>query len=194
MTERNVLLENEIKANFILAKIMLLIFFIGILTVILTLTGFFVQPRFDYWLILTVLAELLFLAGAMLCKHYKGEPPWMKHVLIMILIISVFILNGIYTDSASLLLCIPVVLSIRYFSGKYSFYVALATFVAFFLSAVWGANAGIPDLNVMEYPLGTVIRMEHTTWLDKAVEGIPYDHRLQITNTLLYGFLPDMAI
>lgn len=134
MTERNVLLENEIKANFILAKIMLLIFFIGILTVILTLTGFFVQPRFDYWLILTVLAELLFLAGAMLCKHYKGEPPWMKHVLIMILIISVFILNGIYTDSASLLLCIPVVLSIRYFSGKYSFYVALATFVAFFLS------------------------------------------------------------
>ena len=194
MTERNVLLENEIKANFILAKIMLLIFFIGILTVILTLTGFFVQPRFDYWLILTVLAELLFLAGAILCKHYKGEPPWMKHVLIMILIISVFILNGIYTDSASLLLCIPVVLSIRYFSGKYSFYVALATFVAFFLSAVWGANAGIPDLNVMEYPLGTVIRMEHTTWLEEAVEGIPYDHRLQITNTLLYGFLPDMAI
>ena len=35
MTERNVLLENEIKANFILAKIMLLIFFIVILTVIL---------------------------------------------------------------------------------------------------------------------------------------------------------------
>ena len=50
MTERNVLLENEIKANFILAKILLLIFFIVILTVILTLTGFFGQPKFDYWL------------------------------------------------------------------------------------------------------------------------------------------------
>ncbi len=192
--EKNVLLDNEIKANIIMAKIMVLTFFVGILALVLTLTDFFIEPRFDYWLILIILVEMLLLTGVILCKHYKGEPPWMKHVLITILIISVCILNGVYSDSATLLMCIPIVLSIRYFSGKYSIYVALATFVAFSISTVWGANAGIPDLNVMEYPLGTVIRMEHTTWLVEAVEGIPYDHQLQITNTLLYDFLPDMTL
>ena len=194
MEERNVLLDNEIKANFILAKIMVLTFFIGIVTLVLTLTGIFEQPKFDYWLIPMVLVEILFLAGVVLCKRYKGEPQWMKHLLITILIISVCIMNGLFSDSATLMMCIPVILSIRYFSGKYSLYVALASFAAFFLSAVWSANAGIPDLNVMEYPLGTVIRMEQTPWLSEAVEGIPYDHQLQITNTLLYDFLPDMML
>ena len=110
------------------------------------------------------------------------------------LVLAAGILNGMYTSSAGLLMSIPVILSIRYFSRKFTFYTALATFFVFFLSTVWGANAGVPNLNDMEFPLGTVIRMDQTTWLEEAVENIPYDHGLQIRDTLLYDFLPDAFI
>ena len=191
MEAKNVLWDNEIKANRIMAGVMVLMFFVGILAFILTLIEFFDQPQIGYWPILMGLIEVLLLAGPVLCRKFKGEPGWLKIAMITMLIVAVAILNAMYTASAALLMSIPAILSVRYFSRKFSLTVALITFVVFFLSSVWGASAGIQNLNVMEYPLGTVIRLDQTTWLGEAVKGIPYDQGLLVQDTLLYEFLPN---
>ena len=194
MPADNVLRENEVKANRIMAGAMLLAFTFGIVTLFLTHIDYFNQPRVSYWPALMVSTELLLLAGAVLCLHFKAKPKWMKSVLFTIMIISTAVVNGLFAPSAALLMSIPVILSLRYFSAKFTFYVALITFAAFLVSAVWGANAGVPNLNDLELPEGTVIRMDGTTWLEEAVESIPYDTGKMIWNSLLYDFLPDTLI
>ena len=194
MPVENVLRENEVKANRVMASAMLLAFGFGILAIVLAYVGFFNQPRVSCWLMLMVGAEILVLAGPILCRIYKGKPAWLKHVMITLLIISSAVVNGLFLPSAALMMSISVILSIRYFSGKYTLSVALTTFAVFLLSAVWGANAGIPNLNNIQLPQGTVIRMDNTTRLGKAIEKIPYDQGRQIWNSLLHDFLPDTVI
>ena len=190
----NVLWDNEVKANRIMAWIMFFMFFAGIITTILTLTEVFDQPHFSYWPILMLLIEAMLLTGVILCRHFKGEAGWLKIVLFTIMIIAVSALYGMYAGSAALLMCIPVILSVQYFSKRFTLFVSLITLAAFSLSAAWGANAGLLNLNVIEYPLGTEIHLDQTTWLYLALEGIPYDRGLLVLDTLIYDFLPNMLI
>ena len=190
----NVLWENEVKANRIMAWIMFFTFFAGIITLILTLTEVFDQPHFSYWPILMLLTEAMLLTGAILCRHFRGEAGWLKTVLFTILIIAVSVLYGMFSGSAALLMGIPVILSIQYFSKRFTLLVSLITLPAFLLAAAWGANAGLLNLNVIEYPLGTEIHLDQTTWLYLALEGIPYDRGLLVWDTLIYDFLPNMLI
>ena len=193
-TKGNVLWDNEVKANRIMAWIMLFTLFAGIITMILTLTEVFDQPHFSYWPVLMLLIEAMLLTGAILCRHFKGETRWLKTVLFTIMIIAVSALYGMFAGSAALLMCIPVILSVQYFSKRFTLLVALITLAAFSLSAAWGANAGLLNLNVIEYPLGTEIHLDQTTWLYLALEGIPYDGGLLVLDTLIYDFLPNMLI
>ena len=190
----NVLWDNEVKANRIMAWIMLFTFFAGIITLILTLTEVFDRPHFSYWPILMLVIEAMLLTGVLLCRHFKGEAEWLKTVLFTIMIIAVSALYGMFAGSAALLMCVPVILSIQYFSKRFTLLVLLITLAAFSLSAAWGANAGLLNLNVIEYPLGTEIHLDQTTWLYLALDGIPYDRGLLVLDTLIYDFLPNMLI
>lgn len=71
--ETNVLRENEIKANRIMAGTMLLSFFVVILTIVLVKIDYFQQPRISYWLPLMLFIEILLLAARSCTGSGKGS-------------------------------------------------------------------------------------------------------------------------
>ncbi|MBQ3789933.1 MAG: PP2C family protein-serine/threonine phosphatase [Lachnospiraceae bacterium] len=189
----NIFIENEIKTNIMLAQILLVSFLIGLITSVCVLTDMFDAPRF-FWQPFMIFGELLILAGVFICRGFRGRGKWMKYLLISILIVVSALLDVMFTASATLLICVPVILASQYYIRSFTINVSLITLVVFTISAILGANYGLMDLNCIELPLGTVIRMEDTTWLGEALADISYDHGLMIVDVLLYGYLPKIML
>ena len=187
--ETTVLKENEREANSIIATILILSIIILIITSVLTLADVFDQPRF-FWQPAMIFNGLILTGTFFLYKFYARDKKWIKIVMITVLILVCALLDTIYTASAALIMCIPVIVSIRYFDRHFTIYVAILSILVFMLSCIFGALYGLVDLNCIEYPLGTVIQMDKTTWLVDAVEGISFDSATYIIDCLLYGYLP----
>ncbi len=134
------------------------------------------------------------LAGGIIGIVFKQEIKWLKYVLMTLLILVYAILDAAFTYTVAILIAIPTVMSSRYFLKKYTIYVALATYAAFFVSALWGANHGVLDLNTVQYPQGTVIRIGQSQWLREAVVGIYYDRALMMFNTLCFSYGPKFLV
>ena len=191
--ESEILKQNEIDANNIMATAMFITAGGALLTGILILAEFFDQPR-GPWLPVLIVNILVLFAGAGVCKYYKGDKPWLKTMMITILMLVFAGLDGMLVISSSILMVMPVVLSIRYFSQRFSLNVALITLVLFVLSSTWGAVYGIQDLNNVELPVGTVIVMEDTTWLGEVVVNLETVKGTIIPDTLLFSFLPKSVL
>lgn len=191
--EENVLLKNEIDANYIMGKTMIVTLMILILALILVICNFFDSPG-SVWKPFVIIYFVLLVSGFVLCKYLNGQKKWLKYVMMTIFILVYAGLDAMFTASVALLMSIPVILSIRYFSKMFTVYVSGVTVVVFLFSAMLGANNGLMDLNCLELPLGTIINMGDKTWLGEAVDGIAYDHDLMVGNTLLYSYLPKLLV
>lgn len=191
--DKNVLKENELEANSIIAKALLLSVLAIIFAAFLIDLGVYDSPEF-FWEPVMLFDAVLLVAGVIVYKYYAYNKTWIKFVMLTIIIFVYAVLDVMFTASVDLFICIPVILSIRYFNRKFTIHIAILSFFIFAISCVLGANYGLLDLNCMEYPLGTVIRMDKTTWLIDAVKGIKYDQELHTGDVLLYGFIPKGVI
>ena len=131
---------------------------------------------------------LMMIAAEFLCVHYKYNKRWIKYFLMGVLIVAYGVLYATFTYTVSILMVIPIVMSSRYFSQKYTIIVSLITFIAFWLAEIWGANHGMFDLNYLMLPKGTVIEITGDAWLSSFVSGIPYDKGLMIKNVITYSY------
>ena len=193
LLEQTVLQENEIEANKIMGLALILLFGGGILCSVLVFAEFFDEPRFS-WVPFMILNEALLLVGYILNKIYKGHKKWLKVMMLTIITLTCAGFDAMFTASVAILICIPVILSIRYFTKRLTIYVFIVSLLIFMISAIFGANYGLLDLNSMELPLGTELRFEDTTWIGSVVSTVPYDRDLMIIDTLLYSYLPKALV
>ncbi len=187
MDTNQILKENEISAN----RLMMLIINVTVVIVAITWalfsTGvFYSRVAVDGLMIFNI---VLMAVTAVVSKAVKYEKRWVKYLLMASLTIVYAVTTSVLTYNVSLLMVIPVVLSIRYFSKKYTMYVTVISVIAFFIAYLYGANHGMLDMNFVQYPVGTTIVTDDQMWLDNAVAGIPYDTDLMILNTMLNNFL-----
>ena len=117
---------------------------------------------------------------------------WMKYVLLTSMVLSMAIVDAELTYMTALLMAIPVVISIRYFSSKTTLRVAILTAFAFAVSAVWGATHGILDVNIVDIPQGTTLFIE--TRLVTALEEMGLSDTMLTSNTLLLRYLPRLFL
>ena len=185
--------ENEIKANYIVALALLMMAVVWIPVFIMLEIGEFDAPRFE-WRPAMIFLEAVLIFGFVLEKRYKGQKAWLKSVLLAILVFCCGSFNLLFTSSAALFLCLPIILSIRYFSTRLSVYVSVLTFIVYVITGILGAEYGIIDLNYVELPIGTKIVMEDTTWLIDVIERMEYDHFRFFINNVEYGIFPDLLM
>ncbi len=179
--------ENEIQANKVISVALIVSGAVFLAVWILFETGlYYMESGVPRLFILSNIVLMLF--TVVISFRYKHEKRWLKYLIMAVVIITYAMMDGIFTYNAVIFILVPIVLSCRYFSKRYTVIVAICTYVAFFLSAVWGANNGLMDLNSLELPKGTIINLGEETWLSDAVVAIAYDKSLMIRNVLFYSY------
>ena len=188
--ERDLLWENEVQANHVLARFMLMSFVAGLVAAVLVMVRAHEEAILPWWPHLLVIIEALLLAGPILCWRFGAERAWLKTAMMLLLVVVCGIVNVLLATAAALVTCAPVVLSIRYFSRSYTLRVAVASFAMFLCTTVLGAYLPPFDLNCVVLPAGTLVGLSSAAWLGSVVEGMTLDTSLMVENTLLYSCLP----
>ena len=144
---------------------------------------------------LTAQAVLELMIPALLCYGTKGRPRWMKYLLIIEFLVVLARLDCALSYNAVLVMAIPVVLSCRYFSSRFTGVIALLTALVFGLSSFANAfwNLGLLDLNFYDLPAGTVLRIGKEG-LSSAVLAAGLDTAERTREMLLFSYLPKLLI
>ena len=178
--------ENEVNANKMLAQILNVTVLIVAITWALFEYEIFYSRVQVRWLMIFNIVLISF--SNFICRHFNYEKSWIKYSLMGTLTVVYAVTTSVLTYNVTLLVVIPILLSIRYFSKRYTMSIAVLSIIVFFVAYLYGANHGMLDLNFVQYSPGTSITTNENMWLDDAVKGIPYDKGLMLINTMFSNY------
>ncbi|MBR1472415.1 MAG: serine/threonine-protein phosphatase [Lachnospiraceae bacterium] len=192
-TKDHIFWENEVQANKLMAVLNL------ITIVLFCIVWFMIKQQFFYAYGLErldglfLLALLVAIASTGVSYKVHFEKRWVKYLLMAMLINLLAVADVVFTYNVSILMILPMVISCRYFSTRYTMEISLVSFAVFFLSTVMGAFFGDLDLNSLELPLGTVIEIKDEPWLYDTVYAmqIPFDRMVYLKDVLHFSYLVD---
>ena len=185
----NVFFRNEQQGNRAVVLTIIVTQGIFLLTLLLNLLGVFSGRALTMAAIKGIIFQMFPLA---VYAVFGPGKPWMKYVLLISMVLCMAIVDAELTYMTALLMAIPVVISIRYFSAKTTFRVAVFTAIAFAGSAIWGATNGILDVNVIDIPQGSTLFIE--TRLVTALQEMGLADSMLIRNTLLFRYVPRLFL
>ena len=148
LEQGDVFLANEISANIMIGSVMALMALISLIALILNEVGVFTVNRAS--MRVAVLISLLVEIPAVACNSlFHGSKPWLKKVLPLDLVIQCAVLSACLGHNVTLLMALPVVLSVRYCDEKLTTRVAICTAVCFALASVYCGFFGVVNLNIV---------------------------------------------
>lgn len=147
-SEWKALLENEAEANQYAAKCLAVCAGVGALAWLFNLLGIFIIPAkiMNIGMPFTI---LFFLLPALLCKLTGGTPLWLKYVIVICGIISIFILSSAMPKHGVLAWAVPLALSCHYYSKKLTKLTLISSWILFSASIYLGMYIGEGDLNLL---------------------------------------------
>lgn len=131
---QDVFRENEVAANVLTAKIMLLSAAILVITLVLNEVGVYAINR-DMLNSVAGWSIVELAVPALLCLYFHGRKRWLKYLLIVEFTIVLARIDSVLTYRVVLAMMIPVVLSCRYYSVSFTRQIAVLTTVLFGVSA-----------------------------------------------------------
>lgn len=140
--------ENEAEANLYAAKCLTVCAGVGALAWLFNLLGIFIIPQtiMNIGMPFTI---LFFLIPTLLCKLTNGTPVWLKYIIIICCIISIFILSSAMPKHGVLAWAVPIALSCHYYSKNLTKLTLVASWILFSASIYVGMYIGEGDLNLL---------------------------------------------
>ena len=188
LTPDEMFVETEAQANKLAALILFCSGIIIALILVLTAFGLFLLPMESVFSpLIQALAEVVILI--IICRVVKYRAWWLKHLLMLAIILVYARLDCVVTHKAAILMVLPVILSSRYFSRRVTIFTSLVSTVAFAVSAVYGATHGMINLNIVTMDAGITLT---TTggFLGDTVKNAGVSDAMLIKNTMLFDYLP----
>ena len=190
-TSDDVLKENEEHANIVVAATMLNIFITAGIIYLLTVAGLFNVNK-SMMLDATLRSIFTLLIPALVAFFKRGKGKYLKYFLLTFLTVSIGAIYSLLTYTATLLLVIPVLLAARYYSKKFTIFIAVISIMMIGLSEYLGIHFGLLDLNYVELPQGTTLTIE-TNILD-AVKSLELDNQSIAKYIMLQSYIPKLFI
>ena len=188
LTPDEMFVETEVQANKLAALILFCSGIIIALILVLTAFGLFLLPMESVFSpLIQALAEVVILI--VVCRAVKYRAWWLKHLLMLAIILVYARLDCVVTHKAAILMVLPVVLSSRYFSRRLTVFTSLVSTVAFAASAVYGATHGMINLNIVTMDAGTTMTATGG-FLGDTVKNAGVSDAMLIKNTMLFDYLP----
>lgn len=190
-TSDDVLGENERHANVVVAATMFNIFVTAVIVYILALFGVF---NIDKGMMLdaTIRSVITLFIPSIVAFMLRGKGKYLKYVLLTCLTASIGAIYSLLTYTATLLLVIPILLAARYYSKKFTIFVAMISILMIGFSEYLGVHFGLLDLNYIELPKGTTITIE-TNILD-AVKSLELNEQEVEKYVMLQSYIPKLFI
>ncbi len=150
--------QNEIQANRLVTLTMLLLSAGLVIAWVLNMLGIFLLDRM-FFTVFVAISVICFGVAALVNRKYHGDHPKIKFYLMSTLIVVCAMLDALLSYNIALLIVFPLLLSLRYYSEKYTAWIAAVSAVAFTLSAAIGSRfqLGILDLNFVDVAKDTFI-------------------------------------
>lgn len=147
-TQWQAFLENEAEANRYAAKCLAVCAGVGALAWLFNLLGIFIIPAviMNIGMPFTI---LFFLIPTLLCKITDCTSYWLKYVIVICGIVSIFILSAAMPKHGVLAWAVPIVLSCHYYSKKLTNFTLVASWILFSASIYLGMYIGEGDLNLL---------------------------------------------
>ena len=151
--------QNEIQANRLTTLTMLLLSAGLIIAWMLNMLGVFLLDRL-FFTVFVLIAVICFGFAALVNRKYKGDHPKIKFYLMSTLIIVCAMLDALLSYNIALFIVFPLLLSLRYYSEKYTVWIAVTSAIAFTISAAVGSwfQLGTLDLNFVDVANDTLIK------------------------------------
>ncbi len=189
----DILKENEEHANIVTASTMLNLFWIGLITWILTYFNLF-KIGISTMNKVVAIAFVLLVMPSIICYIVKGKGRWIKHILFISFIITVAIADAWLKYNVTLFMVLPVILAARYYNKRFTLATAIATTIMFILSAWIGIYLGEKDLNIYNPLLTEGTNMTISSTIKAEVSKLDVDKILLLKNTFIQFLLPKILI
>lgn len=154
----DVLWNNEIRANLFVSLSMVVLSAVLLLSYLLASLNVFEVPMTHMRMTIAINIPLL-LAGIIVCYVYKGQKHWIKYMLCIICILVTGALCSILNIFVTLILAVPVVLSVRYYSVRLTRVIAGISVLDMILSQWVYSIIGMVDLNLVSVPAGSTLNV-----------------------------------
>ena len=128
--------QNEIQANKLTTLTMLLLSAGLIIAWLLNMTGVFLLDRPAFTVFVAV-AVVCFGIAALVNRKYHGDHPRIKFYLMSTLIVVCAMLDALLSYNIALLIIFPLLLSLRYYSEKYTAWIAAISAIRRHRFVVW---------------------------------------------------------
>lgn len=193
LDDTDVLQNNEIQANKLTGFVMFLGSIILAVVLILSMAGLF-QIRKETIGPLVFQGMLELLIPAVICRAVKARKLWLKYVLIIELLIVLARIDSMLMFNSVLIMVIPVVLSSRFFSKRFTVLISVLTAILFATSSFANAwmDTGSLDLNFYEPPVGTVLTV--TGNLQETVRAAGIDRMVRLKQVMILSYLPKLLV
>ncbi len=183
----NVYAVNEIAANMMLGMINIIIVLIIIGCLIANEVGIFTADKMEMR-IAVIIAVGIEIPAIILNRVFAGAGKWLKFMLMGSIVILCSVLSCFLGHNVTLVMAIPVVLSIRYCEEKFCKFSAMLTTVFFTAAAILNSIVGILNLNVVK-ELGAK-DLHIVTNLRDAVIAAGYDPAAYMKSVIINDYLP----
>ena len=190
-TGEDVLKENEEHANVVVSTTMTMLFIVVVIVCILTHVGLFKVNK-AFMVDSTIRSIFTLFIPSIVGLILKGRGKYLKYVLIVCLTISIGTIYALLTYTAILLLIIPILLAARYYSKKFTIFVAIISIIMIGIVEYMGIYVGLLDLNYVPLPNGTTITID-TNILD-AVKKLNLDYGEITKFVMLNSYLPKIFV
>lgn len=159
LSEEDVFWNNEIRANLFVSQMLIILIGVLIITYVLNSVGIFNIP--DHQMKYTLLFNIpCLLAGVLISGFYKGQKHWIKYMLCIIAQFTAVSLCSIMNIFVALIVAIPVVLSVRYYSRQLTITISVLTTIGMAISEFLYGTSEFIDLNLTPIKPGVYNIME----------------------------------
>ncbi len=192
LRDDDVFWNNEIRANVFVCIQMYILCGVLILSFVLAKVGIFNVPDAQLKLMLNTNVPMA-LVAAVLCNIFKGQKRWIKYMMCIVIVCIAVSLTATISMFVTVIVCIPVVLSVRYYSKKLTLTITICTMLAMVVSEILNAYYGLLDLNLVPVKEGTVLTVG-ADGLRAAIQASGYSMSEYISSLFRGSFMPRMLL
>lgn len=182
--------NNEVKANLFVCACLIMLIIVLFLSYFLAYIGVFDVSLHQMGTAVLVNAPILLLS-VILCQLFHGSKHWIKYVLLIACLSTSIALTSILSIFVTLVICIPVVLSCRYYSRLFTIQIAIISIIGMIISEIIYGHNSLVDLNLVSVPVGSIL-MINDAGLRDAVVNNGYDVHKYIINLFRGSFATRM--
>lgn len=145
----NINQANEVSANIMVGTIMSIMGLFTLIAFILNEFGVFTVNVMAMRLA-AILSALIELPAVILNQKLRGDAPWLKWALNYDVAIMCAILYAILGHNVTIIMALPIIISIRYFDAKLTRAIVISTIIFFAIATVYTGFFGLINLNMVK--------------------------------------------